>query len=153
MTAVRPTARRSWTGLVRDRRAATVVEFAICSLVMMLIIFGTLEFGRALWTWEVIQETAFEGARCMGLLASSCASNSTYSSTNTSTYIVSLAASRGVTISANMVSLNHTALCGNAGGFSQVSITYPFSTVAPALLTSLANGISLPGIACFPNNS
>jgi hypothetical protein len=49
--------------------------------------------------------------------------------------------------------LSNTATCGGASGFSQVTITYNFTTLAPALLTSLVNGFSVPATACFPNNS
>jgi hypothetical protein len=58
-----------------------------------------------------------------------------------------------VVISPAMILLNNAAACGGVGGFSQVSISYDFTTVAPALLTSLVNGLTVPAIACFPNNS
>ena len=117
----------------------------------MLIVVGFVEFGRLVWTFEVLQEVASEGARCMGLGASSCASAGAYSSGNTTTYVVNLATSRGVVINAAAVSLNNAATCGGASGFSQVSINYDFTTVAPALLTSLVGGLTVPASACFPN--
>jgi len=129
------------------------VEFAICALAMMLIVVGFVEFGRLTWTFEVLQDVASEGARCMGLRASSCASSGVYSSANTTSYVVSLATSRGVVIKAAMISLSNTATCGGASGFSQVSISYDFTTVAPALLPSLVNGFTVPASACFPNHS
>ena len=140
------------TSLARARQATTAVEFAICALAMVLIIVGFIEFGRLVWSFEVLQEVAIEGARCMGLGASSCASAGAYSSANTTTYVVNLATSRGVTITSGMVSLSNTATCGGASGFSQVSINYDFVTVAPVLLTSLVNGFTVPASACFPNN-
>jgi Flp pilus assembly protein TadG len=129
------------------------VEFAICALAMMLIVVGFVEFGRLVWTFEVLQDVASEGARCMGLGANSCAAAGVYSSVNTTNYVVSLASSRGVVITAATVSLSHTATCGGASGFSQVSISYDFTTVAPALLPSLVNGFTVPASACFPNHS
>jgi hypothetical protein len=51
------------------------------------------------------------------------------------------------------VTLTNTAVWGGASGFSQVSINYNFTTVAPALLTSLAGGFAVPASACFPNSS
>jgi hypothetical protein len=119
---------------------------------MVLIVVGFTEFGRLVWTVEVLQETASEGARCMGLGANSCASAGAYSATNTTDYVVSLAASRGVVITPAVVVLSNTANCGGASGFSQVTINYQFVTVAPALLTSLLNGFAVPASACFPNN-
>jgi|HubBroStandDraft_1064217.scaffolds.fasta_scaffold143478_2 hypothetical protein len=139
--------------LLSSRQASTAVEFAVCALAMVLIIVGCTEFGRLVWTFEVLQEAASEGARCMGLRASGCASSGAYSSANTTSYIVSVATSRGVAITAPMLTLSNAASCGGASGFSAVTITYHFTTVAPALLTSLAHGFTIPASACFPNNS
>ena len=140
------------SALARARRASTTVEFAICALALVLIIVGFMEFGRLVWTSEVLQEAASEGARCMGLRANACASGGAYSSVNTTNYVVTLAISRGVAITATMVALNNAATCGAASGFSRVSISYDFTTVAPRLLTSLVNGFIVPASACFPNN-
>jgi Flp pilus assembly protein TadG len=140
-------------GLARWRRGTTSVEFAICAMAIVLIMVGFTEFGRLVWTFEVLQEAASEGARCMGLRANSCAASGAYSSANTTTYIVGLATSRGVTITSAMVTLTPAAVCGGASGFSQVSISYDFTTVAPELLTSLVSGLTVPASACFPNSS
>jgi hypothetical protein len=117
-----------------------------------LIIIGFTEFGRLAWTFEVLQEAATEGARCMGLGANSCAASGAYSSSDTASYVVGVATARGVLINATMVTLDNAATCGGASGFSQVSISYKFTTVVPALLTSLAGGFTVPASACFPNN-
>jgi Flp pilus assembly protein TadG len=138
---------------MKDRSGTTSVEFAICAMAMTMVVVGATEFGRLIWTSEVLQEAASEGARCMGLRATSCASSGAYSSSNTTNYVVSLATSRGVAITSAMVSLSNTAVCGGVSGFSQVSISYDFTTVAPALLTSLVHGFVVPASACFPNSS
>ena len=119
---------------------------------MVLIVIGFVEFSLLTWSFEVLQEVAIQGARCMGLGASSCSAGGAYSSGNTTSYVVALASKRGVVINSGMVTLNATATCGGATGFSQVSITYSFTTVAPALLTSLAGGFAVPVAACFPNH-
>lgn len=129
------------------------MEFAICALAMVLVVVGFAEFGRLVWTSEVLQEAASEGARCMGLRANSCAASGVYSSANTTTYVVSLARSRGVVIDPATVVLSPVAACGGAAGFSKVSIRHNFTTVAPNLLAALADGFTVPASACFPNNS
>jgi hypothetical protein len=139
--------------LGRTRRATTAVEFAICAMALVGIVIGSTEFARLVWTSEVLQEAASEGARCMGLRANSCAAAGVYSAGNTTSYVVGVATARGVTITAAMVALDNAANCGGAAGFSQVLITYQFATVAPALLASLAGGLSLPRSACFPNSN
>jgi hypothetical protein len=140
-------------GLARARRATTAVEFATCALAMVLIVVGFVEFGRLTWTFEVLRDVASEGARCMGLGANSCAASGAYSAANTTSYIVSLATARGVAINAATIALNNAATCGGAGGFSQVTITYHFTTVAPTLLTSLVHGFTVPATACFPKHA
>jgi Flp pilus assembly protein TadG len=137
----------------RARRATTAVEFAVCALAMVLIVVGFVEFGRLVWTSEVLQEAASKGARCMGLRANSCAAAGAYSSANTTAYVVSQATAAGVVITPATVSLSNVAACGGAAGFSQVSIKYKFTTVAPGLIAVLANGFTLSVSACFPNNT
>lgn len=140
------------TDLVLARQATTGVEFAICALAMALIIVGFMEFGRLVWAFEALQVTVSEGARCMGLVSNACASSGAYNAANTTNYVVSLAAARGVVITPAVVVLNNAAACGGAGGFSEVTINYRFVTVAPLLLTSLENGFTVSTSACFPNN-
>ncbi len=120
---------------------------------MVLIVIGFAEFGRLVWISEVLQEAASEGSRCMGLRATSCAVGGVYSAGNTTAYVVSVATARGVVITASTIVLNNAAVCGGAAGFSNVSINYDFTTVVPALLTSLGAGFNVPASACFPNNS
>jgi hypothetical protein len=120
---------------------------------MVLIVIGFAEFGRLVWISEVLQETASEGARCMGLRSTSCAAAGVYSAGNTTAYVVSVASARGVVITAATVTLNNVASCGGAAGFSSVAISYDFRTVVPILLTSLGAGFTVPATACFPNNS
>ena len=139
--------------LARATNATTAVEFAICALVMMLVIVGFVEIGRLAWTFEVLQEAAFEGARCMGTRATSCAAAGVYNSANTKTYVIGVATARGVTITAPVIVLNNAANCGGAANFSQVAINYSFTSVAPGLLTALAGGYTVATSACFPNSS
>jgi Flp pilus assembly protein TadG len=139
--------------LTRDTRATTAVEFAICALALVLLIVGFVEFGRLAWTFEVLQESAFEGARCMGLRSTSCAAGGVYNATNTRNYVISVATARGVVLTAGAISLSNAASCGGVSGFSNVSINYDFITVAPLLIASLVHGYVVPASACFPNNS
>jgi hypothetical protein len=139
--------------LVRETRATTAVEFAICALAMVLLVVGFIEFGRLAWTFEVLQESAFEGARCMGLGSPSCASGGVYNATGTKNYVISVATARGVALTAGVITLSNVASCGGVAGFSQVSINYDFISVAPQLITSLIHGFNVPTAACFPNHT
>lgn len=87
--------------LYHSRRGVTALEFAVIAPVLMMLMFGTLEFGRLLWTMQGLQMTATEAARCMGILASSCASGGAYSSDNTTSYIETTANAWGITLTSS----------------------------------------------------
>lgn len=46
-----------------SQSGTTTVEFAIIGTVMMIIVFGIIEFGRAFYTINVLTEVARRGAR------------------------------------------------------------------------------------------
>ena len=52
------------------RRAAAAVEFAIVAPVLMLVILGTIEFGRMMMVLELLNNAARNGAR-LAVLSSS----------------------------------------------------------------------------------
>jgi len=54
--------RRVWMRQARDRGAAAI-EFALLFPLLMLIVFGTIDFGRALNAQITLTQAAREGAR------------------------------------------------------------------------------------------
>jgi Flp pilus assembly protein TadG len=48
---------------IRRQRGATTVEFAIVGLVLMVMIFGVFEVGRAYYTAAMLEEVTRRGAR------------------------------------------------------------------------------------------
>jgi Flp pilus assembly protein TadG len=46
-----------------SQRGQTLVEFALVVIVFLVIVFGLLEFARALWTWNTIVQATRAGAR------------------------------------------------------------------------------------------
>ncbi len=47
----------------RQEKGQAIVEFALASLVFFMTIFGTLEFGVAVWQYNMVSNLAQEGAR------------------------------------------------------------------------------------------
>jgi Flp pilus assembly protein TadG len=136
------------------RGGAAAVEFAAVLGPLLLLIFGVFEFGRLLWTREALQETAIAGARCMGLSATACASGGGYSAANTQSYIEAVAGNWGVTLTGADIALTSNATCAGVtapNGFSSVTLTYAFQSVAPNFVTALSGGTTLTTTACFPN--
>jgi len=128
--------------LARSREGSTAVEFAICALALLLFVFGMIEMGRMLWTWQTLQAVAVETARCVAVGSSLC--------TNGQTYAVSLAGGRGIGgLTASNVTVNNSASCAGQSNFTQVSITFTYHTVMPAYIPTPSGGLKASG--CFPN--
>jgi len=132
---------------------ASAVEFSLIAAPLLLLLFGTIEFSRFLWTREALQSAANAGARCMGVVQPDCATSGAYSADKTNTYIIDQASTLSVPLTASNLTLSHAATCAGVTGFSQVSISYTFETAVPQLLGSLAGGVPLTATACFPNQT
>jgi Flp pilus assembly protein TadG len=137
--------------LLRDVGGASAVEFAMILTPMCLIFFGVLEFGRAMWVREALQEAATAGARCVGIPQSQCASGGTYNSANAISYIQGVASGWGITLPSADITLNASTTCAGLAGFATVTIAYNFQTVVPKLVPFGTGGITLNSQACFPN--
>jgi Flp pilus assembly protein TadG len=48
---------------IRDQRGQSMVEMAFVSLLFFLTLFGVMEFGRALWTYNTIVQCTRQAAR------------------------------------------------------------------------------------------
>jgi Flp pilus assembly protein TadG len=134
--------------IMADRAGVAAVEFALVALAVLTFMFGMMEAARAYWDYQIIEEVAIEGARCMGILASGCASGGAYSSTAANSFIETLAQSRGLSLAATNLSLTRPTNCGGTAGFSQVTITYTFTTVSPVMLHAFSS-IPLSTTACY----
>jgi hypothetical protein len=120
------------------------MEFALVSLMMLMWIFGIMEVSRAFWTYQIIQEVAIQGARCMGILSTPCVAG------NANTYMVGLASSLGMTLPAADIILSPSTACAGTPGFSKVEINYMFTTNLPMLIPSLS-AVQLSASSCFVN--
>ena len=58
---------RSW---IRGDRGAVAVEFALILPVLLMVLFGTIEFGRVYSQYQVFNGAAREGARCAAVQGS-----------------------------------------------------------------------------------
>jgi Flp pilus assembly protein TadG len=52
---------KNWTETLEKGQA--LVEFAMVTLLFFTLVFGIIEFGRALWTWNTIVQATRAGAR------------------------------------------------------------------------------------------
>ena len=47
----------------KSEKGQTLLEFALVTLIFFILVFGMIEFGRALWTWNTIVQATRAGAR------------------------------------------------------------------------------------------
>lgn len=55
---------------LRDDRGQTLLEFAFASVMFFLLVFGTIEFGRAVWQYNMMADLAQQGARWLSVRGS-----------------------------------------------------------------------------------
>ncbi len=132
-----------------DTRGVAAIEFAIVIVPLLLFMFGIIEFSRAYWAKEALQQTAVNTARCMGLGLSTAGCTST---SGGQAYAVSVGNTWGSTIPTSNVTITTGTTCGGVSGFVTVHITYTFKTVVPDLIAGLFND-TLYASACFPSGN
>ena len=49
--------------LRRNERGVEVIEFALVSIFLFMLVFGIMEFGRAIWIYGTVAHVAREGTR------------------------------------------------------------------------------------------
>ncbi len=133
-----------------DCSGASAVEFALLIGPFLLIVFGSIEFARLGWAHHAIAETAAASARCVGILASACATNGVYDAGKATLYAQAQAERWSLVLPNDGVAVTNATACGGVDGFSEVSITYTFQTAVPALIQALASGTIVKHTACFP---
>jgi Flp pilus assembly protein TadG len=138
-------------GFWRARAGTAAIEFAFLAVPFLALSLGVYEFGRACWTMEALQESAVQGARCIGVHQSSCYSSGSYSASSTTTYVRNVASGWGIAVPAADITPTLSTSCGTVAGFAQIQIVYNYSSVVGNLIPSLANK-SLTVTSCFPDN-
>lgn len=133
------------------RSGSTAVEFALVSPLLLLMIFGIIEFGRLLWVRNALQQTAIVTARCMGVRQAACATNGAVDVSKAVNFASNLARSYKVGVAASGVTASASASCSGQAGFATVTVATTFRSVVPRLVTALGNSRTVTGTACFPN--
>ncbi len=143
---------RLWS-MFRCQRGASAVEFAIIVSPLLMLVFGVCEYARMLWSQSALQQTAIVGARCIGLLQTSCASGGVLSTTNAISFIQTTAAGWMITLPSSGITITQSTSCGGVSGFSSVQLSYTFVSAVPYLFSFSTSGVNLVSSACFPTAS
>jgi Flp pilus assembly protein TadG len=119
-------------------RGAAAVEFAIVLTVLLMIVFGIIDFGRAYNAKVTLAQAAREGARLVALNQGNVVSRTQDAATGL-----------------NPVSVNVVQSCpagATQGSDAKVTVTYQYSFVTPLLaLMGVATGpVTLTGVGEMP---
>jgi Flp pilus assembly protein TadG len=143
---------RAFHNFFPSRSGTAAAEFGMVALPLLMLALGVFEFARLYWTQEALQESATAGARCAGILESSCAAGGAYNASNTVSYIQQVASNWGITIPTGDITTTNSTTCGGTSGFAQVQINYTFKTLVPNIIPIGAAGKALIVQSCYPNN-
>lgn len=125
------------------QRGATLAEFALISTVVLMMIFGVTELGRAMYDYHLVSNGARLGTRYAIVRGTSCsqtlATCTAATSSDIQTYVRSVSPGidpNGLTVSASWS--NGPACVGgspfqSAGCLVTVTATYQFVSVVPLL--------------------
>lgn len=127
----------------RDDRGSELIEFAVASVVFFAIVFGTIEFGRAVWQHNMMSNLAQEGARWAAVHGSSSASPAT--AAQLQTYVQSR--SPGITVTVTATPANPSAV--NPGGTIAVQVNSSFSPVTTLIPQATLNLTSTARMKVF----
>ena len=133
----------------RAIRGTTTLEFAIVAVPLMLLLFGTIEFGRMMWTLQAMQLAGDQTARCVAIGASACAVPTSYAATTAQGLgAVGLAAS-GVAVATQTAS-SSPAVCALTGSNTAtlITLTLVFSSPVVALIPGINQ--TLTTHSCYP---
>ncbi len=115
-----------------NERGTTLVETTVVMAVLLAVMFGIIDFGRALYTYSFVADAAREGARWAIVRGSKCTQldHCNATSAEVQTYVQSL--SEGATTASSITATLNLPNGNNApGSIAEVTVTYPFTFVAP----------------------
>jgi Flp pilus assembly protein TadG len=120
-------------------RGASLPETAIVIGVLLILLFGIIDFGRAMYTYAFVAQIARQGARWTIVRGAQCTQldHCNASSSDVQTYVQGL--SEGATVASNISVTANWPSSGCPPGLSgkqpgcivTVSVTYPFQFLLP----------------------
>jgi Flp pilus assembly protein TadG len=141
----------------QSERGDALIEFALTFIVLMLMLFGIVEFSRALYTYHFVSYAAREATRWASVNGATCNSDSSCngtapmnngpaSPTDIQNYVTTYLIPPGIDSANVTTTTTWTAPTGSPpdcattqndpGCTIEVTVSYPFSFVAPIVSTA-----------------
>jgi len=118
---------------LRGDRGQTLIEFALASVVFFVMIFGTIEFGLAIYRYNMVADLAQEGARWAAVHGGTSASPAT--AAQLQTYVQGR--SPGFTVTVTATPANPSAV--GPGGIIAVQVNSAFAPVTSLIPSTTLN--------------
>ncbi len=127
----------------KSRAGAELVEFAVVLPILMLLVFGIVDFSLALYDKAVVTNAAREGARAGIVFRTNPATGAVNRLTAAEIQAVatSYCGSYLVTFGSGTVSVSVTGAGGASGSPVSVTVTYPYNF---AVISNFVPGLSDP---------
>lgn len=120
-----------------DERGIAAAELAILLPVLLLILFGTIEFGMIMYGREVVTNATREGAR-LGIVAQAPPVTAAQMITQATNYLT------GTGVSTASVTFTVPACCGATGTAVTMAATYNYPWLIPYIPTMVGLPSPLP---------
>ncbi len=128
--------------LAHDASGVVALEFAIVGPMLVFLLVAVIEISLLGWTQVVLQLTASQTARCLGIGSSACSNPTQFAVSTAATWLYSNA------VSADNVTLETNVTCSSAPGhYARVTITSQFVGSVP--LPGILGGGSVTAKACY----
>jgi hypothetical protein len=133
----RAVATRQRTLRAGQEAGQTLVEFALVLPILLVMIFGLVDFGRAFYTWLLVTNAAREGARTAAVQLSS---------TQVDAAIID---AMGTLPTSGVLVIQKTNVQGDRGEPVTIELTYDFDYVTPigALMSLFGGSLAEPTIS------
>lgn len=128
-----------------SRRGAVAIEFAAIALPLMLLLGGSVEVSRYVWTRLALQDAASTGARCVGLRLAPCFVAENIDTGGTVSFVREQAAAWAIDIAEASVTPEALAACQGVADFAKIAIRHRFTDVL-GIMPEAWIGVE----ACFP---
>jgi Flp pilus assembly protein TadG len=122
---LRPVARAHVGALLRDERGVSMVEFALVAPLLFAFIFGVIDFGRALFLYNNLQDTARRAARLAAVQFPNPCASTTLVRDSARTWVREFNNGRATAYTVDVT-------CSADLGLVRVTIRdYPFQSIVP----------------------
>jgi Flp pilus assembly protein TadG len=119
----------------RQEDGQSLIEFALTSVLFFMMVFGIIEFGLAIWQYNMVSDLAQEGARWAVVRGSSSTLLPTATSTELQNYVQSRSPGFTVTVTATPADPSSA----GPGTPISVQVTSSFSPVSALIPTTTLN--------------